>query len=88
MTYSDFYSGARDEAFRLLIWGVIPIGVPVRKRLENHQKKTTCVYEGQYVPRKGKRKVFLIKIDRGPPTKKTGKPPKKQLVFMKGNLWT
>ena len=86
MKYSDFYSGGRDEAFRLLIWGIIPIGGPM-KRLENNQK-TTCVYEGQYVPMKGKKHVFLTKTDRGSPTKKAGKPPKKQLAFMKGNLCT
>ena len=31
MKYSDFYSGGRDEAFRLLIWGIIPIGGPMKK---------------------------------------------------------
>ena len=32
--------------------------------------------------------MFLSKTDRMPPLKKAGKPPKKQLVFMKGNLCT
>ena len=40
------------------------------------------------MPMKGKSKVFLTKTDRGSPTKKPGKPSKKELVFMKGNLCT
>ena len=37
---------------------------------------------------KGKKSGFLTKTDKGSATKKAGKPPKKQLMFMKGNLCT
>ena len=37
---------------------------------------------------KGKSEGFLTKTDEVLPTKKAGKPPKKQLVFMKGNMCT
>ena len=33
---------------------------------------------------KGRSTGFLTETDRGSPTKKAGKSPKKQLVFMKG----
>ena len=35
---------------------------------------------------KGRSTGFLTETDRGSPTKKAGKSPKKQLVFMQGKM--
>ena len=61
------------------------IGGPYKKGWKT-TKKATCVYEGQYVHMKGKSEGFWVKLLGCPPTKKAEKSPKKQLVFMKGNM--
>ena len=51
-------------------------------------KDATCVYEGEYVSMKGKRKGFLTKIDRRPVTKKAGKSRKGNLYLGNLYLWS
>jgi len=63
------------------------MGSPLRKRLEDHDKSNLCLWRG-LCAHEGEKWGFLTTIARGSPTKKDWRSPKKQLVFMKGNMCT
>ena len=132
MKYSDFYSGGRGEVFQLLLWGegwsistfnlghntnkrgpyekgwkitkrqlvfikgnmrswrekvtffwLKLIGGPLQKSLENHQKRNLCLWRA-ICAHEGKKWRFLSKTDRMPSTKKAGKSPKKTTCVYEG----
>ena len=83
MKYSDFYSGVRDEVFRLLLWGE-GWSIPTFNLGHNTDrgsyekgwqitKKQLVFMKGNMCPWKEKVTVFFTKTDRGPPRKKAGK---------------
>ena len=62
---------------------VKPIGCPLQKSLENHQKSNLCLWRA-ICAHEGIKWRFLSKTDRMPRTKKAGRSPKKQLCVYEG----
>ena len=61
------------------------IGGPIWKRLKN-RGKTTCLYEGEYAPMKGKGQGFWLKLMGGFPMKKGWKSRKIICLYERENL--
>ena len=54
------------------------------KTVGKSPKKTTCVYEGEFVHMKGKKERVLTKTDGGFPRKKAGRSPKNATCVYEG----